>query len=172
MIGQPPLESGVCGVCHLVHNGENKIRLWARGFGAGNNIMEMMCNACHSENGPAKNKIPQVYFHPREKLIHNIGKTISGRPEYFPLFHGKTGEPVTAGNISCPSCHNVHQWDPEIKDKGKGVQVDGDLSNSFLRPQASRVLCAECHPGDAALKFKDYHDAAKRKFRGIDELLF
>jgi predicted CXXCH cytochrome family protein len=171
-IGQTPLESGICGVCHLVHNSENKIQLWAQGIGAGNNVMEMMCNFCHSENGPAKNKIPPIYFHPREKLIKNTGKNISDRPDYFPLFHGRTGEPVTSGNISCPTCHNVHQWDPRSKDKGKGVNIEGDMANSFLRPQASRVLCADCHPGDAALKFKYYHDTTKRKFKGIDELFF
>jgi hypothetical protein len=76
------------------------------------------------------------------------------------------------GNISCPTCHNVHQWDPISKDKGKGVNVEGDMSNSFLRPQASRVLCADCHPRDAALKFKNYHDTTTRKFKGIDELFF
>jgi predicted CXXCH cytochrome family protein len=172
IIGQTPLESGTCGVCHLVHNSENKIQLWAQGIGAGSNVMEMMCNSCHSEIGPAKNKIPQVYLHPREKLIKNTGKNISDRPDYFPLFHGRTGEPVTSGNISCPTCHNVHQWDPKSKDKGKGVNVEGDMSNSFLRPQASRVLCADCHQSDAALKFKNYHDTTKRKFKGIDELFF
>jgi predicted CXXCH cytochrome family protein len=125
--GQTPRESGTCGVCHLVHNSENKVQLWARGFAQGNNVMEMMCNACHSENGPAPKKIPQVYFHPREKLVKNEGKNISGRPDYFPLFHGRTGQPVTSGNISCPTCHNAHQWDPETKDKGKGGNIEGDL---------------------------------------------
>jgi predicted CXXCH cytochrome family protein len=172
MIGQTPMESGTCGVCHLVHNSENKIKLWAQGFGAGNNVMEMMCNHCHSEIGPAKNKIPQVYSHPREKLIKNTGKNISGRQDYFPLFHGRTGEPAIIGNLSCPSCHNVHQWDPENRDKGKGGNSEGDLSNSFLRPKASRVLCLDCHKMDALPKFEYYHDVTKRKFRGIDELFF
>jgi len=172
MIGQTPLESGTCGVCHRVHNSDNQIRLWAQGFGAGNNVMEMMCNFCHSENGSAKNKIPPIYFHPREKLINNTGKNISDRPEYFPLFHGKTGEPVTSGNISCPTCHNAHLWDSGSKDKGQGINVEGDMANSFLRPSASRMLCADCHPGDAALKFKNFHDKTKRKFKGFDDLFF
>jgi hypothetical protein len=121
---QTPVESGTCGVCHFVHNSNNKIRLWAQSFGDGNNIMEMMCNSCHSEDGSAKVKIPQISFHPREKLISNKGKDIKGRPDYFPLFHGRSGEPVTAGNISCPSCHNVHQWNPRFMAKGAGVNVE------------------------------------------------
>ena len=104
IIGQTPRESGYCGVCHLVHNSENKIQLWARGFAEGNNVMEMMCNSCHSELGPARNKIPQVYYHPREKLIKITGENSSGQPEYFPLFHARSGEPVTSDKDFCSQC--------------------------------------------------------------------
>ncbi len=172
IVGQTPLESGVCGVCHLAHNSENKIQLWAQGFGAGYNVMEMMCNFCHSKEGPAKKKIPQISFHPREKIIDNQGKNIKGRLDYFPLFHGKTGEPTTKGNISCPSCHNAHQWDPQNRLKGEGINAEGDATNSFLRPQASRELCRDCHGADTALRIKYYHDADQRKFKGVDELFF
>jgi predicted CXXCH cytochrome family protein len=172
ILGQTPRESGVCGVCHIVHNSQHKIQLWAQGFGMGNNIMELMCNSCHSENGSAKNKIPQAYLHPREKLVDNTDKNIKGRPDFFPLFHAGSGERVTKGNISCPSCHTAHQWDPEIPDRGEGVNPEGSLTNSFLRPQTSRQICADCHKKDARLKFKYYHDADKRKFKGINDLFF
>jgi predicted CXXCH cytochrome family protein len=172
IVGQTPLESGVCGVCHLVHNSENKVQLWARGFGRGYNIMETMCNSCHSKAGSGKKKIPKISFHPREKVIDNQGKNIKGRLDYFPLFHGKTGEPTTRGNISCPSCHNAHQWDPQNPLKGKGINVEGDATNSFLRPPASRELCRDCHAADTASRIKNYHDADQRKFKGLDELFF
>jgi predicted CXXCH cytochrome family protein len=171
-VGQRPLESGTCGACHLVHNSRNEINLWSRDFATGNNIMEMMCNDCHSQKGPAKNKIPQVYLHPREKPANNKGKNTKGAPDYFPLFHGRTGKPVTVGNISCPSCHNVHQWNPTIRAGGMGINTEGDATNSFLRSPASFAVCKDCHAAEAPLKIKNYHDAEKRKFKGIDDMFF
>jgi hypothetical protein len=172
MAGRTALESGTCGVCHFVHNGRSDIVLWSRGFGAGNNIMETMCNSCHSPEGSAKSKVPPVYLHPREKLVTVKAPNQKGMPDYFPLFHGNTGKPVTAGNLSCPSCHNVHQWDPAIPAGGTGVKTEGDASNSFLRTPASFALCRECHGQDAPLKIKYYHDPARRKFKGIDDMFF
>jgi len=172
MAGQTALESGTCGVCHFVHNGRSDIVLWARGFGAGNNIMETMCNSCHSPQGPAKSKVPPVYLHPREKIVEVKAQPKKGMPDYFPLFHGGTGKPVTAGNLSCPSCHNAHQWNPAIPAKGSGLNTEGDASNSFLRSATSFALCGECHGKDAPFKIKYYHDPARRKFKGIDDMFF
>jgi predicted CXXCH cytochrome family protein len=172
IMGQTPLESGTCGVCHLVHNSRSEIKLWARGFGMGYNIMETMCNSCHSPEGSAKTKVPQVYLHPREKLVKNKEQNIKSKPNYLPLFHGRTGKNVTTGNLSCPSCHNVHQWNPQSTAKGTGVNTEGDATNSFLRSPASFALCKGCHGKDDQLKIKYYHDAEKRKFRGIDEMFF
>jgi predicted CXXCH cytochrome family protein len=170
--GQTVLESGTCGVCHFVHNSRSDIVLWARGFGTGNNIMETMCNSCHSPEEPARSKVPPVYLHPREKVIKVKAQNKKGLPDYFPLFHGGTGTPVTAGNLSCPSCHNVHQWNPESPAKGTGVNSEGDASNSFLRSPTSFALCQDCHGKDAPFKIKYYHDPAKRKFKGIDDMFF
>jgi len=38
-------------------------------------------------------------FHPREKLVSNIGKNIKGKSNYFALFQGATGKLISAGNI-------------------------------------------------------------------------
>jgi len=172
MAGQTAPESGTCGVCHFTHNGRIDMVLWARGFGAGNNIMETMCNACHSPQGPAKNKVPPVYLHPREKIIKVETQPQNGRSDHLPLFHGKTGKPVTAGNLSCPSCHNVHQWNPKTSAQGSGVNLEGDASNSFLRPPNLFALCRDCHGKDAPIKIKYYHDPTRRKFKGIDDMFF
>ena len=172
MAGQSALESGTCGVCHFVHNSRSDIVLWARGFGDGNNIMETMCNSCHSPEGPAKSKVPPVYLHPREKVVKQKAQNQKGMPDYFPLFHGSTGKPTIAGNLSCPSCHNVHQWNPEVPAKGTGVNAEGDATNSFLRSPTSFELCRDCHGKDAPFKIKYYHDPAKRKFKGIDDMFF
>ena len=108
ILHQTPLESGVCGVCHLVHSDKKRILLWAQHLGSGNSIMESICRSCHSKNGSAKDKIPGITSHPRDKLIINVGKDIKGKPDYFPLFDDISGKPVAVGNISCPSCHNAH----------------------------------------------------------------
>jgi predicted CXXCH cytochrome family protein len=172
IVDQTPLESGTCGVCHLTHNGRSEIVLWAQGYGMGNNVMERMCNACHSSEGPAKAKVPPVYLHPREKLVKIGNEHKKGQPGYFPLFHGNTGRQVTAGNISCPSCHNVHRWNPQSDVKGTGVNTEGDETNSFLRPPTAFTVCTDCHGKDAPFRKKYYHDAAKRKFKSIDDMFF
>lgn len=167
IVEQEPIKSGVCGVCHLVHNSKNEIFLWAQGFGPGNNIMEKLCNACHTQGGSAKSKIPKVYLHPREKLITNTGKQ-----NFFPLFHAVTGELVARGNLSCPSCHNVHQWNSATAAPGEGTNEEGTLSNSFLRPRTSFELCTECHKKDAQLKFEQFHNNSMRRFVSFEEQFF
>jgi len=172
IIGQTPLESGTCGVCHLTHNGRSEIVLWARGYGMGNNIMERICNSCHSPEGSAKAKVPPVYLHPREKIVKIGDPHKKGQPGYFPLFQGITGVKITAGNISCPSCHNVHRWNPQSAAKGTGANTEGDATTSFLRPPMSFTVCKECHGEGAPFKIKYYHDAAKRKFKSFDDMFF
>jgi predicted CXXCH cytochrome family protein len=165
MIGQTPLESGTCGVCHLVHNSRNKIKLWARDFAGGGSITEMMCTSCHSKNGTAGNKIPSIASHPEGKLITNVGRNTKGRDNYFPLFDKTTGQPETVGNLSCPSCHNGHQWSPGVPSAGSGVKVEGSADNSFLRVQSRDLPCMDCHGPDGLFKYLYFHDPAKRTIK-------
>jgi predicted CXXCH cytochrome family protein len=162
IMGQTPAESGTCGVCHLVHNSKTSLKLWAQGFGTGKNIMDMLCNYCHSENGSAKEKIPKIDSHPEGQLITNVGRDVKDKPNYFPLFDKGTGEYASVGNISCSSCHDVHQWDSRFKTKGKRVNVEGTATNSFLRSQTYSLLCIDCHGLDALFRFKYYHDPEQR----------
>jgi predicted CXXCH cytochrome family protein len=162
MIGQTPLESGTCGVCHLTHNSENQLKLWAQDFAGGDGIMEMMCNSCHAKKGSAKNKIPLIASHPQGKLITNVGSNMKGTSNYFPLYDRITGNNVTVGNISCPSCHNAHQWIPGQRSGGEGVKVEGSADNSFLRVRSSDLLCRDCHGPDALYKYLYFHDPGKR----------
>lgn len=161
-LGQTPAESGVCGVCHFVHNGNNRIKLWAQSFGAGLGVMDRICTGCHSPEGVAKSKVPAVATHPEDKLITNVGRNIKGRPNYFPIYDNQTGKLKTVGDISCPSCHDVHQWDPKLKARGSGVNVEGRTTNSFLRMQTYNLMCIDCHGLDALFRFKYYHDSKKR----------
>ena len=169
--GQIPAESGTCGVCHLVHNSRNQIKLWAQDLRKGASVMEEMCYSCHSESGSAKNKIPQISSHPEGKLINNIGRNIKGALNYFPIYDKTTGELVTVGNVSCPSCHNVHQWNPRFNTKGRGVNVEGNATNSFLRAQTYSLLCIDCHGLEALFRFKYYHELSERREKGLGNAL-
>jgi len=162
ILEQTPDEAGTCGVCHIVHNSRNKMKLWAQGFGEGANIMDMMCNTCHSKDGSAKSKIPLIDSHPEGQLITNVGRDIKDNPNYFPLFERWSGNITTVGNISCASCHNVHQWDPRFHKEGTGSNVEGSVNNSFLRLQTYSLLCIDCHGLDALFRFKYYHDPEER----------
>jgi len=162
IIGQTPLESGTCGVCHLAHNSPFQIKLWARDLAGGDSITEMLCDSCHSKEGSAGNKIPQIAFHPAGKLITNVGKNTKDRPDYFPLFDVIAGKTVTAGNISCPSCHNAHQWNPGLRSEGDGVKVEGSVDNSFLRVRSRDLLCMDCHGPDGLYKYLYFHNPGKR----------
>ncbi|UCE72155.1 MAG: cytochrome c3 family protein [Nitrospiraceae bacterium] len=160
--GEIPLESGTCGVCHAVHNGKYKNTLWTQAFGEGDSIMDKMCNACHSPAGSAPDKIPEIASHPEGKLIINKGRDSHDEVNYFPLYDKYSGEPVNVSNISCPSCHNVHQWDPRFHTKGDGTNREGTATNSFLRAQTYSLLCIDCHGLDALFRFKYYHDPNER----------
>jgi hypothetical protein len=165
-VGQTPAQSGTCGVCHLVHNSKNKIKLWAQKFGLGTDVMERMCNSCHAKNGVASNKVPPIGYHPQDKLVNLSGETKSGE-NYLPLFDPISAEPVIAGNISCASCHNAHQWDPTQAAKGAGINLEGNATNSFLRTNSPGLMCRDCHGFQALLKFKFFHDPARRKMQGF-----
>ncbi len=160
-IDKLPSQSGICGVCHAVHGSKNKTRLWAQAFGTGNNIMERMCNSCHSEIGSARDKIPRIASHP-DVLINNLGRNAKGSLHFFPLFHKRSGEMVEVGNISCPSCHDGHIWDPQSRAKGKGKRLEGDATNSFLRGRARDLPCKNCHGPDGLFKLLYFHEPGKR----------
>jgi len=162
IIQQRPLESGVCGVCHLVHSDKKKILLWAQRLGSGDSIMDMMCKSCHSRTGSAKNSVPAISFHPKDKLILNVGRDIKGKPDFFPIFDEISGKQIPVGNMSCPSCHDAHQWYSKRPSKGKGIDADGDATNSFLRSQAMQALCKDCHGFDTLLRIKFFHNPRKR----------
>lgn len=161
--GKTPGQSGTCGSCHLVHNGPNKVRLWAREYGRGNGIMDRMCNGCHQETGAGSRKVPGVSTHPEKQLIANPGRKNKNKADYFPLFDKETGTLITIGDIACASCHDPHQWDPKHKSRGAGNNPEGKSNNSFLRMQTYNMICKDCHGLDALFRFKYYHDSTKRK---------
>lgn len=165
ILGQTVKESGPCGVCHLVHNSPNRIRLWARPYGPirfDQEIMDSLCTSCHSEGNIAENKIPLIAIHPEEKLINNILRSDKTRIDYAPIYDKRTGEEIHVGNISCPTCHNAHKWSPLSNKRGTYQNVEGNATNSFLRNVSYNNICIDCHGLDALFRYKYYHDPEER----------
>jgi predicted CXXCH cytochrome family protein len=165
MLGQTAEESGQCGVCHLVHNSPNKIKLWAREYGTvsrDEDIVDALCNSCHSKGNPAEKKIPLIATHPEKRLVNNIMRNNRNKLDYAPIYDKKTGKEVSVGNISCPSCHNAHQWSPLVKAKGSYQNLEGNATNSFLRNVSYNNICIDCHGLDALFRYKYYHDPLER----------
>ncbi len=165
LLGQTPEESGQCGVCHLVHNSPNKIKLWAREYGRvtyDEDIVDALCNSCHSRGNPAENKIPMIATHPEERLVNNIMRNDRSKLDFAPIFDKRTGKETNVGNISCPSCHNAHQWSPLLQAKGEYKNIEGSATNSFLRNLSYNNICIDCHGLDALFRYKYYHDPEER----------
>ncbi|OJZ20350.1 MAG: hypothetical protein BGP21_07870 [Thiobacillus sp. 65-29] len=155
--------SGVCGQCHMVHNAAAQVRLWARPLGEGNDAMERLCRSCHAAEKVAAAKIPLQGSHPAKvNVISNPGNRRENGG-HFPVF---TPEGVRSGSgvISCPTCHNAHQWSVQHPQGGEGRNVEGDARSSFLRNTSDFSLCADCHGLDALFRYKYFHgDTSRRK---------
>ena len=165
LLGQTVRESGQCGVCHLVHNSPNKIKLWAREYGRvrrDEDVVDALCNSCHSKGNPAEIKIPLIATHPEERLVNNILRSNRQSLDFSPIFDKKTGTEVNVGNISCPSCHNAHQWSPLRKERGTGRNLEGNATTSFLRNVSYNNICIDCHGLDAIFRYKYFHDPEER----------
>lgn len=164
LLGQTVKESGPCGVCHIVHNSPNRLKLWARPFGPiqdNESIMNRLCTSCHSQGETAEDKIPRIATHPEEKLINNRMRIQRGEKDYTPLFD-EDGKEVVVGNISCPSCHNAHQWSPLLKKKGSYENIEGRAVDSFLRTTSYNTVCRDCHGIEALYRYIYFHSPDKR----------
>ena len=69
-----------------------------------------------------------------------------------------------AGVISCPTCHDPHQWSAKAAMEGPGRNTEGDARSSFLRvANSEQFLCADCHGQDALFRYKYFHGKTSRK---------
>jgi len=157
-----PAESGICGTCHLVHNSQTPVKLWARRLSGGGSIIEQMCNSCHSKAGPANKKVPLIASHPDNVVMINTQKNIGVEDKYLPLFDKTTAKSTFVGYLACASCHNVHQWDSNFKSKGTGIEIEGSVMDSFLRTSSLQLMCKNCHGPEALFKYLYFHDPTKR----------
>jgi hypothetical protein len=155
--GRTVKASGQCGACHLVHNSPLKLKLWARPYGSvpqDQSQMNALCTGCHSKGNIAEKKIPLIATHPAGNLITNVMRYNPNKSGYTPLFD-ETGREKNVGDISCPSCHNAHQWSPLLKGRGAGRY-------NFLRNTSDNTFCADCHGPDAIFRYLYFHDPKKR----------
>jgi len=74
----------------------------------------------------------------------------------FPVFT-EDGDRSFSGNIVCSTCHDTHLWDAYQPAKGIGENVEGDVTNSFLRKDLYFNFCSSCHSLDAIYQFKFFH---------------
>jgi predicted CXXCH cytochrome family protein len=169
ILGQTVQESGVCSACHVVHNGANKTLIWARElgppfirnwnekFGAKEDFVIQACTSCHSDEKVAGEKQPVVGLHPRGIFIGIKPQPFIMKRQPIPPLYNLYGERVKTGNLVCPTCHNLHQWSGRKKEKGPGINTEGNANNSFLRSGVSFGLCPDCHSFDGLFRFKYYH---------------
>ncbi|MFC1603115.1 cytochrome c3 family protein [Pseudomonadota bacterium] len=148
-------QAGVCGICHVPHNADGK-RLWAMRPRATDDTYEGMCLSCHAKGGMAEKKTTGPLTHP-------LGKQPEMQSQFkgkLPLFDDEGERDDEAGTVSCPTCHNAHQWNPLITEgrasRGKGLE--GDRSNSFLRVpyDGKATLCSACHKENALVIDTDH----------------
>jgi predicted CXXCH cytochrome family protein len=169
VMDQTAMMSGACGACHLVHNSPNKLKLWARSLrldSENKNIMNALCTGCHSKGNPAEKKVPPIATHPAGKLINNIVRFNRNNGGYTPIFD-QNGVEVNVGNISCPSCHNAHQWSPFFNGT-TAPQNQADNSNGmdkfrFLRNMSNDLVCIDCHGTQALYRYLYFHFPDKRE---------
>ncbi len=141
---QSPVQSGVCGSCHLAHGGAD-ILMWARALPEGTDTpLIKLCLECHSGASCAEKKLIGEHSHPLA-LSADDATEIS-----LPLYRA-TGKTDPEGMIVCSTCHNSHQWNPADPEK-KGEE--GTPADSFLRLSSAgnAPLCTECHPDHRSIE--------------------
>jgi predicted CXXCH cytochrome family protein len=166
---QPAKPSGLCQGCHLVHNAPNPLKLWAKPYGPATEAgspMNRLCTSCHSEGKMAAKKVPAVAFHPSGKLITNVMRFNRSGTGYTPIF-AVDGKEIKVGNLSCPSCHNAHQWGIPTENEGTGNKSKGNLTKNFrfLRTMSYNAVCRECHGPEGIFRYLYFHDPARRTIR-------
>jgi hypothetical protein len=167
--GQKVSESGICGQCHIPHSIVDTPLLWARFWDDDSiNIAEKRCRTCHSKGEIADRKAPSAAWHPDkvEALSSTMRSALRGHPvPDFPVYN-KAGKKVEVGLITCPTCHNPHQWDPAKTAKGSGKNTEGDVRTSFLRvSKTESFACADCHGPDSLYRYKYFHSESTHKKR-------
>ncbi|MDA8254810.1 MAG: cytochrome c3 family protein [Betaproteobacteria bacterium] len=162
LLGQTAAESGVCGQCHLPHKSPDTLLMWARKPGPAPDRAEGLCRSCHDDGRLAAHKQPFKGNHPT-RVIVSQGQQRPGARNVasYPVF-GIDGKRGKSGIITCPTCHNPHQWKAAKPEAGSGRNEEGDSLSSFLRNPSDNILCTDCHGLDALYRYKYFHASGSR----------
>jgi predicted CXXCH cytochrome family protein len=164
-LGETATQSGVCGQCHSVHNAVQVQQLWARVLGDGADTGAKQCLSCHANDRPAAAKVPVETRHPPNVTVWGgvVRKRYSPLTDTeLPVFDAD-GRGAERGAITCPTCHNPHQWRAGVAREGPGANTEGDVRTSFLRTRDSaNFLCADCHGADSLFRYKYFHGRTSR----------
>jgi len=157
--GEDSKTSGICGACHMVHEGPKPI-----GFAVSplerdypeevrKHRENIYCLSCHERKRVGE-----------EKLIGEISHPLGKKPK-----EGESEDKRKDEEVTCKSCHSPHIWSPTLKRPGIGKNVEGDITNSFLKMDNSRGdLCKECHKTPYKVA-KTKHDMSEEKKRGKEK---
>ena len=159
--------SGLCGQCHVPHQGEEQSYLWAQALGKGQDAIEQRCRSCHASQKSAENKNPKQGQHPEQiKMWSTALRQKIFKNKNLPDIRvfDKQGKQTEFGQITCASCHNPHQWQAIHSTVTKGKNQEGDVMSSFLRNNDSRnIVCADCHDQDGLYRYKYFHSDSTHK---------
>jgi predicted CXXCH cytochrome family protein len=169
MQGKTPAQGSVCSPCHTVHNAASQGGLWNGPLSApGKDFMARACYGCHSPDGAGKGKLVEVGGHP-ERFYFGYNKPYTIAQHYmtesyieYPLFDAE-GNKTSAGEITCPTCHEPHIWHPDRIEKGPGTNIEGTPVDSFLRKEVRRGLCYACHGIKTLPLYRYYHVEQERR---------
>ncbi len=153
--------SGPCSACHSPHNAEI-VYLFTLNIARQENLdnITKSCNFCHRPGGAASTKV--LSAHHSTKLFPPSNIELTPPPTFMALYDidGNIG---FWDYVSCATCHDVHQWDPE-EPKNREI-AEGDNLNSFLRiKNDEKQLCEACHLRE--LNIKMIRDKEKKEEEG------
>jgi len=161
---QKASEEGACSACHVPHKGTGP-KMWARLRDGRQDPMASLCLSCHNKEGLAKKHTVGRYSHPVGVDIKKLGRSVA-----LPTFSdsGFKWQDVEQGKVSCSSCHDPHQWDPNNRHSKGEAGKKGSSKNRFLRIAngSQAKLCKTCHQGKwnvANSKHDMRHMAAEAK---------
>jgi predicted CXXCH cytochrome family protein len=142
--GQTVKESGPCGVCHLVHNSPNDLKLWARTYGPverHENRMIALCTSCHAKGRVAENKVQEIANHPEGTLTSNEQGFI--RVVYdSSVFE----EPcTTAGGPTSPTQRYTPILINNIVGFSRGGTYTPIFNNRGEEVHTGKISCPSCH---------------------------
>jgi len=164
-------ESGVCGSCHSLHQGDKQTGFLYAGeykkYKGKEKLLQrdQICLNCHREKGVAEKAEVKLFSHPVEDMV------LRSDAKVMPLINAQN-EIEEFGSIACMTCHDPHRWQPEHGSKKKEEVVkqselknqDGNVINSFLRRRGAKdTFCVSCHGIETRLKYKYYHDEMVRE---------